>query len=1093
MNYWLLLADDHAAAMASQLRLTQLGESAPGGDGVAITFRPLRSDALFLAAKAAGEIAYRIVRGEGWLRSQLVVEFATERAAPNVLGRSSELLFAIAIVTSVLRTIDPSWTFGEIAATGTLSDEGIVGNVRHLREKLIVAIDRMTCEGNGVAFFPRATSTEIDSDVVALALAKRIALIPVDTLDEALDHFGIALSKTYLRAPFRGLEHFGFEHRAIFFGRGLEVTAMVEKLLRREALQSPGVLIVGPSGAGKSSFLRAGVLPALIEPGFIAVDAIRQRPAPRSSRGAIWRPSLAGPNPTSDSITRSISAAWSPALGLVDDVATTSPATLTDISQRCRTLTSDRRRVCCIDQFEELFAGGYSDEAIAQLGEFLRELQATGVWLLATIRDDFVSRLDTIPALAALFNRTDGRFFLGPVNGSALVDVIVRPAVVAGLRYELDQNGISLSHVLQDAAVGEAEPLPLLEFTLLELYQRRAGSILCYRAYRDIGGLRGSVASRANEVAENLTAEERQALLRGLGRLFAVPTDEAVRQRDTFVRARARLEEFSEVEQKQLERFVAARLLVKSSDPDGTNTVVELAHEALVDCWPPLQEWTTENRQLLAWRSRVLLPLMRIWVASERQSVGVLPRSLLRNSRTVRANHPGVLTEAESEFLRYSHAWHRKRTIAIASGIVGVGAATLLAAITPWRNDSQPPPAFSIAVLPFDGETASSLDRQPAEWVSKAIASRLKDSAHYLTIPAWESVATFNGPKNVRAVGRQLNVRYLLEGSVGTDDGSAAVELRLIDAPSATEIWSDRVHLPVGPGGDDKALTAFVFRLRGMIGSAEQRRNAGPLPANATALDMVAHAGALQALERDQIRSAIEARRFYDKALEIDPNLVLALVGKGYSLQKEIEQNPRADRDRLVEELEVVSSRLISLDDKDPRVWSTRVDALLREYRWDAALLAIQKTEALGADPAEVLGMRARLSIYLGRPAEALSYLDQAAANDVSSSRWDAWLLFLRCSSQVALGDYRGAISSCQKSIAAGDWWMAHCYLVAAYAEVGNMQMAASERASLEAFFPGFRIDDFAATRLSNEPRYMEQIESHLYSGLRKAGVREVH
>jgi hypothetical protein len=68
---------------------------------------------------------------------------------------------------------------------------------------------------------------------------------------------------------------------------------------------------------------------------------------------------------------------------------------------------------------------------------------------------------------------------------------------------------------------------------------------------------------------------------------------------------------------------------------------------------------------------------------------------------------------------------------------------------------------------------------------------------------------------------------------------------------------------------------------------------------------------------------------------------------------------------------------------------------------------------------------------------------------------------------------------------------MAHCYVVAAYAQKGQTKEAASERATLEAFVPGFSIADFNATRLSDDPMYAQQTETHLYAGLRKAGIPE--
>src|SRR5580704_17590422 len=99
IRHRLLLVDGARQAVCPELRIRMLREMA-GPSGLSVHFRPIRNDLLFESAKIAGELAYRILRGEGIVRSQLLVEYEAPDLKLNVRGRSADLLFGLALIAN---------------------------------------------------------------------------------------------------------------------------------------------------------------------------------------------------------------------------------------------------------------------------------------------------------------------------------------------------------------------------------------------------------------------------------------------------------------------------------------------------------------------------------------------------------------------------------------------------------------------------------------------------------------------------------------------------------------------------------------------------------------------------------------------------------------------------------------------------------------------------------------------------------------------------------------------------------------------------------------------------------------------------------
>ena len=597
MIYQLLLVDGDGDATTARLRIRTLREF-PGHPALSVHFRPVRQDLLFESAKIGGQLAYRILFGEGVARNQLWVEYEVLGEHANVSGRSSDLLFALTLITATwIREPAP---YAVIAATGVLNAEGGILSVNHTPEKILAAADELALLGPAVVFYPMADVGAVESWRKTHPLPPNVRLQPVGHLEEALTCLGYTLQKVYLQNPFRGLQHFDYEHHAIFFGRDGEIREVLKQLLQREDASRPGLLIEGPSGSGKSSFLRAGVLPALADtrnqPETVRA-LIGYRPFTRSINRAIWRPGMLRRRADEKDIAQSVWDCWAALPELQGRLGSEPCVSLVELTQRrAQAWVDSKRFVWLIDQFEELFVLGLDDATIDAFGKFLGQLQAVSAWTLACVRSDAMPELKKHSSLREVFGTDGGQYYLATLTGTKLDEVIALPARAADLVFGVDPEGRPLDQLLRDEAYREQDSLPLLQFTLNELYQRRSGKELTYAAYRQLGGLTGSIATTAQTVLESDDAQSQRALpllFRSLVR---------VNESGRATRRYAAMSEFDghTRQGKLVQRLVAARLCA-TDERDG-EAVVAFAHDSLLRTLPPLVKWLKQEAGLLQTR-----------------------------------------------------------------------------------------------------------------------------------------------------------------------------------------------------------------------------------------------------------------------------------------------------------------------------------------------------------------------------------------------------------------------------------------------------------------------------------------------------------
>jgi len=258
---------------------------------------------------------------------------------------------------------------------------------------------------------------------------------------------------------------------------------------------------------------------------------------------------------------------------------------------------------------------------------------------------------------------------------------------------------------------------------------------------------------------------------------------------------------------------------------------------------------------------------------------------------------------------------------------------------------------------------------------------------------------------------------------------------------------------------------------------------------NATPVDNVLRALALDRTELDTLKRVREKERLLEDALRRDPNLVPALVNLAGVLDQEIDNYPHVDRDRAVQRMDELTSKAVQLNDVLPTTWFFRSVALMYMGQWNASLEASAKAIRLEPDSSALLSHHTELTTLAGRPAEALTLLDQAIVLDPPGGYAQ---MRPACDAHLLLGQYEQAITACEKAKGLfREDSTVDLLLVAAYAHNKDTAKAAAAKAEALRRVPGNTIAALKSRGYSLNPDYIRLAEEQWYSGLRKAGFPE--
>jgi TolB-like protein/DNA-binding winged helix-turn-helix (wHTH) protein/Tfp pilus assembly protein PilF len=423
--------------------------------------------------------------------------------------------------------------------------------------------------------------------------------------------------------------------------------------------------------------------------------------------------------------------------------------------------------------------------------------------------------------------------------------------------------------------------------------------------------------------------------------------------------------------------------------------------------------------------------------------------------------------------------------------LAGLGGAAILGALAVgWlvAAATDTPPLFSVAVLPFEG--LGDLDGKAD--LAEALTDDIRAELTRLptgTVAARSTSLSYGHATDVRAVGRALDVRFLLEGSIRREAGLLRVAATLDDTITGAQVWAqtfDGDAADLAHGWDDLLARIGIGTARAlMLAAAERswREHAD----NPTAMDLQLRGTAL--MRRGLVReNFLAAQVQFEQALRLDPDSLEAMRRLAQTSMALVTNGWAEDREAEMARVDRLNQAVLARMPNNAMAQYTRAALQHARGQRDQAIVAYER--ALELNPHFVwahVGI-GRALMEQGQFEGGLRHIETAlrmAPNDGDAGPW----LSLLGIAQLYLGRDEAAVLSLRRAIETNPHWTySRVWLAVACGITGRLAEARHELASVRDEDPNFSEAQFMQTRLASAPASVTQ-RDHLREGLRRAGA----
>jgi class 3 adenylate cyclase/TolB-like protein len=433
--------------------------------------------------------------------------------------------------------------------------------------------------------------------------------------------------------------------------------------------------------------------------------------------------------------------------------------------------------------------------------------------------------------------------------------------------------------------------------------------------------------------------------------------------------------------------------------------------------------------------------------------------------------------------------WRAAAALAALLALIGAGGGAAY-----WRlrvGERAPDHRLSIVVLPLVNLGNDPEQEYFAEAVTNDLTtdlSRIDDS--FVIAPS--TARTYKGmEQDPKRIGRELGVRYLLEGSLQRNEKQLRINAQLIDTRSGGAIWSDRFD------GDwtksielqDLVTGRLARRLDLALTSEESRRGEAERPNNPDAVDLAMRGWAIlnQPYSAEQLA---QARGLFERALAIDGMLPRALVGLAQSLAIDVNYRWSAAPEAALRRAEEAIGKVLARFPNDATARFVKGEIQRATGRhYEAAIGEYQAAIAINPSLAPAYGALGAARIRDGQSAQAFAPLETAIRLSPRDPLLNIWYFYI-CHAHTHLGEDEAAIEWCRRSLAIKPFWIAYADLAAAYAHGGRESEARDAVAALRRARPDYTLARWIedGNGWSDNAVFLAEFR-RITDGLQKAGL----